>query len=227
MLHFYITFQSIFEEILDILRIYCRYNRKKNTMKFSITFKTLIFLLVLPLVLASCKGPDGKFKLPGGDARKTPADPKLRVQQNIREGKGIRFNDAFKQKGGVFDFASSNELWRASLDVIDFMPLSSVNYSGGIIITDWYSEKNSPNESIKISIRFLTNEIRSDALDIKIFSRKCIDTLVNCSVSNLSGNLSTEIKKEILKKAAKYKKQIVEENPDKDFVYPDTSGGVF
>ena len=73
------------------------------------------------------------------------------------------------KKGGVFDFASSNELWRASLDVIDFMPLASVNYSGGIIITDWYSENQNPNESIKISIRFLTNEIRSDALDIKIF----------------------------------------------------------
>ena len=78
-----------------------------------------------------------------------------------------------KKGGGNFEFASSNELWRASLDVIDFMPLSSVNYSGGIIITDWYSENNSPNESIKISIRFLTNEIRSDALDIKIFNKKC------------------------------------------------------
>ena len=196
-------------------------------MKFSKSLNILFFCLVFPIMLTSCKGPDGKFKLPGGDARKTPADPKLRVQQNLRDGKGIRFNDAFKKRGGVFDFASSNELWRASLDVIDFMPLSSVNYSGGIIITDWYSEKNSPKESIKISIRFLTNEIRSDALDVKIFSRKCIDTLVNCSVSNLSGNLSTEIKKEILKKAAKYKEQIVEENPDKDFVYPDTSGGVF
>ena len=196
-------------------------------MKFSKTFKTLTFLLILPIIFVSCKGPDGKFKLPGGDARKTPADPKLRVQQNLREGKGLRFNDAFKKRGGVFDFASSNELWRASLDVIDFMPLSSVNYSGGIIITDWYSEKNSPNESIKISIRFLTNEIRSDALDVKIFSRKCFDTLLNCSVSNLSGNLPTEIKKEILKKAARYKKQEVEESPDKDFVYPDTSGGVF
>ena len=196
-------------------------------MKFSNFYKTLIFLTLLSFLASGCKGPDGKFKLPGGDARKTPADPKLRVQQNLREGKGIRFNDAFKKRGGTFDFASSNELWRASLDVIDFMPLSSVNYSGGIIITDWYSEKNSPKESIKISIRFLTNEIRSDALDVKIFSRKCIDTLVNCSVSNISGNLSTEIKKEILKKAAKYKEQIVEENPDKDFVYPDTSGGVF
>ena len=197
-------------------------------MKFSKTFKTLTFLLILPIIFVSCKGPDGKFKLPGGDARKTPADPKLRVEQNLRDGKGLRFNDAFKTKrGGVFDFASSNELWRASLDVIDFMPLSSVNYSGGIIITDWYSEKNSPSESIKISIRFLTNEIRSDALDVKIFSRKCINTLINCNVSNLSGNLSTEIKKEILKKAAGYKTQNKEENTNKDYVYPDTSGGVF
>ena len=196
-------------------------------MKFSKAFKTLIFLLVIPLVLTSCKGPDGKFKLPGGDARKTPADPKLRVQQNLKEGRGLRFNDAFKKRGGVFDFANSNELWRASLDVIDFMPLSSVNYSGGIIITDWYSEKNSPNESIKISIRFLTNEIRSDALDIKIFSRKCVDASMNCNVSNLDGNLSTEIKKEILKKAASYKQRKLEESPNKDYVYPDTSGGVF
>jgi hypothetical protein len=197
-------------------------------MKFTKSYKILIFLLLLPFLLISCKGPDGKFKLPGGDARKTPADPKKRIEKNLREGKGLRLNDTFKsKKGGIFDFASSNELWRASLDVIDFMPLSSVNYSGGIIITDWYSEKNSPNESIKISIRFLTNEIRSDALDVKIFSRKCIDTLANCNFSNLEGNLSTEIKKEILKKAAIYRKQKDSGNSNKDFTYPSTSGNVF
>ena len=61
-----------------------------------------------------------------------------------------------KNKGGKFDFASSNYLWRATLDTIDFMPLVSANYSGGIIITDWYSENNNPNEAIKISIRFLS-----------------------------------------------------------------------
>ena len=196
-------------------------------MKLSKTKKILIFLSFLPFIISSCKGPDGNFKLPGGDARKTPADPKKRVEQNLRDGKGLRFNDAFKKKGGVFDFASSNELWRASLDVIDFMPLSSVNYSGGIIITDWYSEQNSENESIKISIRFLTNEIRSDALDIKIFIRKCNETSINCSVSNLSGNLSTEIKKKILKKAASYKTKEDEDNRDDSFVYPNTDGGVF
>ena len=176
--------------------------------------KTLIFIILLPLLTISCKGPDGKFKLPGGDARKFPADPEKRVEQNLKEGRGFRLSEVTK-RSGTFDFASSNELWRASLDVIDFMPLSSVNYSGGIIITDWYSDKSTPDESIKISIRFLTNEIRSDALDIKIFNRKCSDTLLSCNFTELSGNLVTELKKEILKKASKYKT-----NSDVDYKYP-------
>ena len=103
-------------------------------------------------------------------------DPKKRVKKYLEEGRGFRLDNALKGgsgKGGDFMFASANELWRASLDTIDFMPLSSVNYSGGIIITDWYSDNDSLNESVKISIRFLTNEVRADALDIKIFYKKC------------------------------------------------------
>ena len=57
-------------------------------------------------------------------------------------------------------------LWRGALETIDFMPLSSADPVGGIIITDWYSTDQNSMESIKISIRFLTNEIRTDALDI-------------------------------------------------------------
>ncbi len=174
-----------------------------NITKF---LKIIVFIAIIPVMINSCKSPDGKFKLPGGDARKFPDDPKKRIEQNLKEGRGFRLNDSFKNRGGVFDFASSNELWRASLDVIDFMPLSSVNYSGGIIITDWYSDDNSSGESIKVSIRFLTNEIRSDALDVKIFNRKCTNTSMNCIFSEMSGNLPNEIKKEILKKATIYKK---------------------
>ena len=96
------------------------------------------------------------------------------------------------------------------------MPLSSVNYSGGIIITDWYSENSSPNESLKISIRFLTNEIRSDALDIKIFNRQCTNNFMNCNISEISGNLVTELKKEILGRATRYK-----DNKSTDYTYPD------
>ena len=166
------------------------------------TIKILAFLTIIPLLLNACNG------IPGADARKYPKDPKKRVEQNLAEGRGFTLNDTFgNNKGGTFDFASSNALWRASLDVIDFMPLTSVNYSGGIIITDWYSENNNGDESIKIYIRFLTNELRADALDIKVFNRTCKENLLNCNVIQTDGVLVSELKKEILKKAALYQKQ--------------------
>ena len=173
-----------------------------KTKLYSTHYLKVLFILILSgLLLSGCNG-----KL-GGDARKFPDDPKLRIKKNMEEGRGFRVNDAFKSsRGGVFEFASSNELWRASLDIIDFMPLTSVNYSGGIIITDWYSTDQSSNESIKISIRFLSNEIRSDALDIKVFNKKCL-TQTNCVISEKSGNITIELKQKILKTAAIYEKE--------------------
>ncbi len=173
--------------------------------KSSKIYKSLTASLILLFLMSSCKG----GKLPGGDARKFPDDPKLRVKKNLEEGRGFRLNDAFsgKARGGVFDFASSNELWRASLDTIDFMPLASVNYSGGIIISDWYNSENNPNESIKISIRFLTNEIRADSLIIKVFTKKCNSNFLNCKIVETTGSISRELEKKIIKTAAKYKKE--------------------
>ena len=148
--------------------------------------------------------------MPGADARKYPPDPKERVKKNLEEGRGFRLGDTIRgetgKKGGDFMFASANELWRASLDTLDFMPLASVNYGGGIIITDWYSDNDNLNESVKISIRFLTNEVRADALNIKVFYKKC-NQEANCKISQKTGSLSAELKKEILSKAAIYKKQ--------------------
>ena len=165
-------------------------------------FKLILFIFISSLFLNACNG-----KLPGADARKYPADPKKRVAQNVAEGRGFRLMETIgSNNGGVFEFASSNELWRASLDIIDFMPLASVNYSGGIIITDWYSTDQTSNESIKISIRFLTNEIRSDALDIKVFNKKCLSQS-NCTISEKTGNLVPELKGKILKTAAIYEKE--------------------
>jgi hypothetical protein len=177
---------------------------KKLLMIYSNKLR-LIFTLILGLfLLNSCGG-----KLPGADARKFPADPAKRVQQNLKEGKGFRIKDFGSNSGGTFEFASSNELWRASLDTIDFMPLVSANYSGGIIITDWYSQDQ--NEAIKITLRFLSNEIRSDAIDIKVFLKKCrIEE--NCKISESEGNLKKELKKQILKKAALYEKEKKEED---------------
>ena len=164
--------------------------------------KIIFILFISSIFLNSCGG-----KLPGADARKYDPDPKKRVAKNLEEGRGFRLSETFSNsRGGVFEFASSNELWRSSLDTIDFMPLVSVNYSGGLIITDWYSTDQASNESIKISIRFLTNEIRSDALDIKVFNKKCLPQL-NCVISEKKGNLVTELKEKILKTAALYEIQ--------------------
>ena len=160
-----------------------------------------IFVIFLTFFLTSC---GGKF---GSDARKISPDPKERVKKNLEEGRGFRLNDLKSGSGGTtYEFASSNELWRASLDTIDFMPLTTANYNGGIIVTDWYSENESDGETVKITIRFLSNEVRADALDIKIFYKKC-ETILNCKITETEGKLQSELKKSILKKAAIYKKQ--------------------
>tara|TARA_B100001287_G_C22632568_1_gene505929 strand:- start:206 stop:769 length:564 start_codon:yes stop_codon:yes gene_type:complete len=175
-------------------------NRKK--------LKYFTIIIISCFFLSSCG--NGFFK--GGDAKKNPPDPNLRVKKNLEEGKGFRLDSAInkaKGGGGNFEFASSNELWRASLDILDFMPLVSANYSGGIIITDWYSDNQ--KDSIKITLRFLSNEIRSDAISIKIFYKKC-DAFTNCEVAENKGNLEKEIKKEILKKATIYQKQKKDKN---------------
>ena len=176
-------------------------------LKFLQNIKLAIFLLII-LILTSCS--KGFFKT--GDARKNPPDPKLRVKKNLEEGKGFRVDNMMKRGGGTnFEFASSNELWRASLDVLDFMPLTSANYSGGIIITDWYSEQGNAEESIKITIRFLSNEIRSDAINVDIFYKKCV-VVNNCKIIKQDGQLKKEITKQILAKAAVFKKQTKDKN---------------
>ena len=173
-------------------------------------FKNLFGIFFLGLALTILNGCAGFNQT---DARKFPPNPELRVKKNIEEGRGFRLDSAIKgnMKGGDFLFASANELWRASLDTIDFMPLSSVNYSGGIIITDWYTDEENIDESVKISIRFLTNEIRADALDIKVFYKKC-NQVTSCKISQKTGSLVAELKKEILTKATIYKKEIKDKN---------------
>ena len=164
-------------------------------------FIKLLLILQIIISLNSC----GIYR--PTDAKKFPPNPKERVAKNIEEGKSFRlFDNTGLGKGTNFEFASSNELWRATLDTIDFMPLTTANYSGGIIVTDWYSDNQNLNKNIKITVRFLTNEIRSDALDLKIFYKNC-DSSNKCKIIEQKGNLTKELKKEILKKASKYQQQ--------------------
>tara|TARA_A100001015_G_scaffold224348_1_gene252962 strand:- start:894 stop:1481 length:588 start_codon:yes stop_codon:yes gene_type:complete len=172
----------------------------------------IFFSIIVLLTQSACNA----LKPKKVSAQDFPPDPRQRVKKNIEEGKGFRVFDG-KMGGTTYDFASSNPLWQATLDTLDFMPLVSANYSGGIVITDWYSENNTPNESVKISIRFLTNEIRSDALDINVFLKKCSENLTNCSISKSNNDLVADLNLNILKKASMYERKILEkrkkENP--------------
>ena len=172
----------------------------------------ILFSIIVLLAQSAC----GPFKYKKVSAKDVPPNVRDRVQKNMEEGKGFRLMNQMK-KGTNYEFASSNPLWRATLDTLDFMPLVSANYSGGIVVTDWYSENNTPNESVKISIRFLTNEIRSDALDINIFLKKCSENSTSCSISKNNTDLVANLNLNILKKATKYEKEIIEkykkENP--------------
>ena len=172
----------------------------------------IFFSVIILLTQSACNA----LKPRKVSAKDFPPDPRERVKKNIEEGKGFRLFDG-KGSGTTYDFASSNPLWQATLDTLDFMPLVSANYSGGIVITDWYSENNTPNESVKISVRFLTNEIRSDALDIDVFLKKCSENLTNCSISKNNNDLVADLNLNILKKASIYQKTMLEkrkkENP--------------
>jgi len=174
---------------------------KITDFKGKVLYYTVItlFLLSLASIVVSC----GPFKPKYTDLRKIPGDPKDKRERNIREGRGFRAMGMLENKNsGNFQFASSNEMWRATLDLLDFTPLSNVDYSGGIIITDWFSE-SSDQDPVKISVRFLSTEIRADGLKVIIYKKKCKkDEKNNCKTIKDNSTLGQEIKLAILKKAA-------------------------
>jgi len=166
--------------------------------------KKLIFAMSLMVVfsfLLSC----GIYK--PVDARKVSPNSKERVKKNLEEGKGMSIGKMMKGSGGTnYQFASSNPMWRATLEILDFLPLSNVDYSGGIVTTDWYNEGTSLDESIKITVRFLTNEIRSDGIRIIVHKKRC-NVEQSCKISKIASAIEQELQVAILKKAVIYERE--------------------
>ena len=178
-------------------------------MQFNQILSKISLIFIIFLMVSQC----GIYKKT--DARKVPTNAKERVKKNIAEGKKIKFGQLGKGGSGTFEFATSNEMWRATVDILDFMPLANVDYGGGVIITDWYNE-GSQNDSIKIMVQFLSNEIRADGLKIIVYDRKCNSTnSLNCSTSvDDKNSIGQELKLAILKKAAEMKIQANQKKAD-------------
>ena len=164
-------------------------------IKFSVlTIFTLFFL-------NSC----GFYKR--SDIKDNPVNVDERVKKNIQEGRGFRFGKG-ATRGGDFDFASSNPLWRSAVSVLDFVPLTNASYSGGIIITEWFSSENNTESTareLKLTVQFMSNEIRADAIKVLVFEKSCLQN--NCKTKKIKSKLEGELKLAILKKAALLEKE--------------------
>ena len=176
-------------------------------------FITCFILIITFLLTTSCKNP---FRWT--DAREIPVNAQDRVQKNLEEGRGIQFGTGKNKGGGTFDFASSNELWRASIEVLDFVSFTNASYSGGIIITDWFagnqeSSNNKDLRELKITVRFLSNEIRADGIKVIIHEKICEKKdKTNCKIKKIKSSIQNEIKLAILKKATILKKETEKKN---------------
>lgn len=157
--------------------------------------KFIKIFLIFSFFLTSC---GNKF----GDFRKTPVNAQERARKNIEEGRGVSLGNIMGNRGTNFEFSTSNPMWRASLEILDFIPMTTVDYAGGMIISDWYSDNNQSNESIKITLRFLNNEVRSDSLKVIVHKKACASNQ-SCKITLLKNSkIDEELKSTILREAA-------------------------
>ena len=171
--------------------------------KFLSLFTKFILIVMSSVLLISCGGWDPQ------SARKVPVKGPERAAKNVKEGKGVSLRDFTKRGTTTYEFSTSNPMWRAAVDVIDFMPLVTVDYSGGTIITDWYTDNRAPNESLKFTIRFLSSELRADSIKIIIHKKVCAEKS-NCVIKKISSKLEDEIRTAIVKRAATFEKDMKE-----------------
>ena len=166
-------------------------------MKF---LKFLALTIITVMALNSCKALKPKWV----DTRNVPTDARERARKNVEEGRGVSFGSLGNKKT-TYQFSSSNPMWRASLEVLDFIPLTTVDYSGGVIITDWYND-NAGNDAIKVTVRFLSNEVRTNSIKVVVHKKTC-DNNQNCATNKIDSKIEEELVTSILKLAAKFDKE--------------------
>ena len=182
-----------FNKIAQFLTLIC--NRLK------LMLKNLFFLSFLIIILSSCKNNEKKDGITGNQEKLENPDERAR---NFADKNPITLFKDSKDKNTNFEFGTSNVLWRASLKTLDFIPLATVDYSGGIIITDWYSEGKLNKEQIKIQIRFVSTELRSESIQVISYKKICG---TNNECTNVAGNenFNREIKDLIINTARQIK----------------------
>ena len=165
-------------------------------------FIKIIACFFLFSLIVSCGG----FKKV--DTRKVPISGIERAKQNVKEGRGVGIGQIIdKGRGSTnYEFSTSNPMWRATLDILDFLPLSTVDYSGGVIISDWYTDNSDKNQALKITVRFLSNTVQSNSIKVTVHKKKC-SVNQTCNVELFKSRIQEELIASILKEATILQKQ--------------------
>lgn len=137
-------------------------------------FRHFILSGAVILALPACSGVESEAKYPSGMDRAAQSDA-----NDIYADSPSIFGDGglglFGGKGkkedntGQTGIGVNSYLWRASLDTVSFMPLASADPFGGVILTDWYSPPESPNERLKLNVFILDRQLRTDGIQVKVF----------------------------------------------------------
>jgi hypothetical protein len=170
-----------------------------------------VLSLIFMLFFASCsKEKDGQNEV----VKKKEIEPNVETRaREFADKKPLWSSSRSRSNGGSYEFANANVLWKASLETLNFIPLQSANYSGGIIITDWYSSELSSNESIKIEVRFLSSELATTSIKVVSYKKNCVSQ--NCTVSKLASQFNQDIQSKILEKARTISIEDNKKNTDK------------
>jgi len=157
-------------------------------------------IIILIILTISCSKTDPVT----GEKILIEPNPQIKARQAVDRGDGI-FGDILKggksSNSNTYDFSTSSVLWRATLKTLDFMPLLNADYQGGVIIYDWYSDNDNYKDQIKVTVRFLSNELRSDSIIIITHKKICEENTIKCKTTKLNDNLGSEIKNTILSSA--------------------------
>ena len=143
------------------------------------------------------------------DTRKVPISGPERAKQNVKEGRGVGLGQIVGRGSGStnYEFSTSNPMWRATLDILDFLPLATVDYSGGVIISDWYTDNSNKNQALKITVRFLSNTVQTNSLKVTVHRKKC-SVNQTCDVELFKSRIQEELIASILKEAAILEKKL-------------------
>ena len=149
-----------------------------------------IFLLYVLIFLTACSSNNQTVK------NTTKPEPGLFSKD---ASVGINITDLLGPRSDESSINVNGYLWRASLDVLSIAPLISTDALGGIIITDWYTNKNIKDKRIKITAHIRTSELRSDGIKVKVHVQKLIDNIWSDTVTD--STLASKIENNILNEA--------------------------